>query len=96
MSKPLTPSELEAALAALGEWSLDQGKLHRRFEFDDFIAAFSFMSQVAILAERADHHPEWWNVYNKVDVWLTTHDSGGITEKDLALARAVDARDCLG
>lgn len=83
----LTPKELESLLAELDGWSLDEGKLHRRFVFDDFVAAFAFMAAAALLAERANHHPEWFNVYNRVDVWLTTHDAGGLTARDQALAR---------
>ena len=83
--------EIQAALDELGGWTEEAGKLHRRFEFADFSAAFGFMSRAALAAEKADHHPEWCNVYNRVDVWLTTHDAGGITERDLALARAMNA-----
>lgn len=82
----LTGPELEAAVARLPGWSLDQDKLHREFVFEDFNAAFGFMSRVALAAEAANHHPEWFNVYNRVRVHLTTHDSGGITKRDLALA----------
>ena len=78
--------ELEAALAALPGWEIDQGKLYREFVFDDFNAAFGFMSRVALAAEAADHHPEWFNVYNRVRVHLTTHDAGGVTRRDLELA----------
>jgi 4a-hydroxytetrahydrobiopterin dehydratase len=90
--QPLTGPALEAALAGLPQWSLEQGKLHRRFGFADFEAAFGFMTSVALVAARMDHHPEWRNVYSSVDVWLTTHDAGGVTEKDVALAEAMDAR----
>lgn len=67
-------------------WSLRDGKLYRRFDFPDFVAAFDFMSRVAPEAERMNHHPEWLNVYNRVEVWLVTHDAGGITELDFELA----------
>ena len=60
--------------------------LHKKFTFPDFNAAFAFMTRVALLAEKMDHHPEWFNVYNKVDVTLTTHDAGGVTPKDIAMA----------
>lgn len=62
----------------------------RHFEFEDFGAAFAFMSRVALLAEKMDHHPEWFNVYNKIDVTLSTHDAGGVTEKDVAMATAME------
>ncbi|MEQ8239088.1 MAG: 4a-hydroxytetrahydrobiopterin dehydratase [Cyclobacteriaceae bacterium] len=72
-------------------WKEDNNKLTREFEFNNFIAAFGFMSQVAILAEKANHHPEWSNVYNKVNITLTTHDAGNtITQKDRDLADAID------
>ena len=82
----LTDEQVQLALAELTGWSLDDDKLYREFRFDDFVAAFGFMTRVALLAERADHHPEWFNVYNRVRVWLTTHDAGGITERDTLLA----------
>lgn len=62
----------------------------RKFEFKDFNAAFAFMTRVAMLAEKMDHHPEWFNVYNKVDVTLSTHDAGGVTEKDISMAKAME------
>lgn len=72
-------------------WNEENNKLTRTFEFDDFVQAFGFMSQVAILAEKQEHHPEWSNVYNKVTINLTTHDAGSkITEKDRELAGAID------
>jgi 4a-hydroxytetrahydrobiopterin dehydratase len=79
--------------ADLHAWTLEPGGLAitRRFVFADFNAAFGFMSQIALHAERHDHHPEWSNVYNRVDVRLTTHDAGGLTERDFALARHCDA-----
>ena len=82
----LEKADLEAALATLSGWGLDQDKLYREFVFDDFNAAFGFMSRVALAAEAANHHPEWFNVYNRVRVHLTTHDAGGITKRDLELA----------
>jgi 4a-hydroxytetrahydrobiopterin dehydratase len=81
-----TTAEIEQALAELGSWTVANGKLHREYRFRDFVQAFGFMAQVALLAERADHHPEWFNVYNKIVVDLTTHQAGGITQKDLDLA----------
>ncbi len=72
-------------------WQENDNKLTREFQFDDFVQAFGFMSKVAIVAEKMDHHPNWSNVYNKVVVELTTHDAGNtITEKDRALADAID------
>ena len=82
----LSNDEVEARLEELASWSLDGGKLHRAFKFSNFVEAFGFMSQIAILAEKMDHHPEWANVYNRVDVHLTTHDAGGLTELDFELA----------
>ena len=74
----------------LTSWKLVDNKLVREFKFKDFIEAFGFMTQVALLAQQANHHPEWWNVYNKVKICLTTHDADGITQKDIDLALAVD------
>ena len=89
----LTDAEREAALASLPEWSLREDGLAiiRTLRFDDFAAAFAFMTRVAIQAEKADHHPEWFNVYNRVEITLTTHDAGGLSARDLALARFIDA-----
>jgi 4a-hydroxytetrahydrobiopterin dehydratase len=81
---------LEVALRALEDWTLRDGKLHRSFEFRDFVEAFGFMAEVALVAERSDHHPEWSNVYKRVTVDLTTHEADGITTRDLDLARAMD------
>lgn len=86
----LTDSEIEARLRALPAWQLRDGKLYRRLQFHDFVEAFGFMSRVALLAERADHHPEWFNVYRTVEIHLTTHDAGGISERDFDLAAAID------
>ena len=72
-------------------WQLVDGKLQRTFVFTDFVAAFGFMTRVALLAEKMDHHPEWFNVYNRVRVELTTHDVGGISTRDFELAAAMDA-----
>lgn len=93
MPKPcLSEDELKAALADLDDWSLEEGgkAITRRFKFADFPAAFGFMACCAPTAEKMDHHPEWSNVYNKVDVRLTTHDSGGVTELDIRLAQVMD------
>jgi 4a-hydroxytetrahydrobiopterin dehydratase len=89
----LSETEREAALAGLGGWSYDAGRngIARRFTFADFSTAFAFMARVALAAEKADHHPDWSNVWNRVDVLLSTHDAGGVTERDIALAKAIDA-----
>jgi len=84
-------SEIQQALADLPSWTVVDGKLHREYRFRDFVQAFGFMAQVALLAERAAHHPEWFNVYNRVVVDLTTHEAGGITTKDYDLAREIEA-----
>ncbi len=88
--KKATQAEIQEAMAALGPWTVENGKLHREYRFRDFVQAFGFMAQVALLAERAAHHPEWFNVYNKVVVDLTTHEAQGITQKDLDLAREME------
>jgi 4a-hydroxytetrahydrobiopterin dehydratase len=85
-----TEPEMQKAIAELGSWTVEKGKLHREYRFRDFVRAFGFMTQVALLAERAAHHPEWFNVYNKVVVDLTTHETQGITQKDLDLAREME------
>lgn len=82
----LTRSLVEKALKELPGWGLDQDKLYREFVFRDFNEAFGFMSRSALAAEAANHHPEWFNVYNRVRVHLTSHDAGGITQRDLDLA----------
>jgi 4a-hydroxytetrahydrobiopterin dehydratase len=89
----LTPQQTRERLTALPDWNFDEarGAIRRRFVFADFAQAFAFMTQVALAAEKRDHHPEWSNVYNRVDVVLTTHDAGGLTEKDIDLARVCDA-----
>lgn len=89
--KKLTDEELQKQLATLTDWSLRDGKLYRAIRFVNFSATFSFMTQVALIAEKADHHPEWFNVYNRLEIWLTTHDADGISERDIALATAIDA-----
>ena len=87
---PMTDEQVSEQLAKLPDWELRGGKLFRSFRFPDFLAAFEFMSQVAPEAEAMNHHPEWTNVYSRVDVSLVTHDAGGITELDFALAGAMD------
>jgi 4a-hydroxytetrahydrobiopterin dehydratase len=89
---PLPATELHAALAELPNWQIQHDKLHAEFKFSDFVAAFTFMTQVAFAAEAAQHHPEWRNVYNRVTIDLVTHDAGNaISHKDLALARQIDS-----
>lgn len=93
MPKPcLTTDELTHALEELEDWTVEEGgkAIERSFKFGSFVEAFSFMTTSALTAEKMDHHPEWSNVYNRVHVRLTTHDSGGVTELDIALARAMD------
>ncbi|MCK9541708.1 MAG: 4a-hydroxytetrahydrobiopterin dehydratase [Novosphingobium sp.] len=89
----LTDEERDAALAGLPGWVLraDGLAIERALRFADFSQAFAFMTRVALLAEKADHHPEWSNVYNRVHITLTTHDAGGLSQRDVAMARAVDA-----
>jgi 4a-hydroxytetrahydrobiopterin dehydratase len=93
MIEQLDEEERAAALDQLGEWDYDDARdaITRTFMFADFVEAFGFMTRVALLAEKADHHPEWSNVYNRVDVLLTTHDAGGLSARDVALAKAIDA-----
>jgi len=88
----LTIDELRAALKRLPDWELVQGReaIARKFQFVDFDAAFAFMTRCALLVAKMDHHPEWSNVYNKVAVTLATHDAGGVTQKDIDLATAMD------
>jgi 4a-hydroxytetrahydrobiopterin dehydratase len=86
----LDDAEVERRLRALPQWALHDGKLHREFRFADFVTAFGFMSSCALAAEAANHHPEWFNVYHTVRVDLVTHDAGGITEKDFALAARME------
>lgn len=80
------------ALNDLPHWEYDREArgIRRTISFADFAEAFAFMARVAILAEKADHHPEWFNVYNRVEILLTTHDAGGLSERDVALAQAID------
>lgn len=87
---PLSTDAVNAALSELPGWSVEGGKLHRQFQFKSFVEAFGFMSSVALVAESMGHHPEWFNVYNRVTVDLTTHDAGGISDKDVALARKMN------
>ena len=85
-AEKLDAAAIAAALEELEGWSIDGGKLYREFRFANFSEAFGFMTRAALAAETANHHPEWFNVYNRVRVHLTTHDAGGITRKDVDLA----------
>jgi 4a-hydroxytetrahydrobiopterin dehydratase len=91
--EPLNDEDRAAALDTLDEWDYDESRdaITRRFTFADFSEAFAFMTRVALLAEKADHHPEWSNVWNRVDIALTTHDAGGLSHKDIAMAEAIEA-----
>lgn len=94
MTPILNQSEIESALNRLNQnanqmWAVRDGQLHCEFRFADFISAFGFMSKVAMLAEKANHHPDWSNVYNRVIINLVTHEAGGITAKDIELAAAI-------
>jgi 4a-hydroxytetrahydrobiopterin dehydratase len=89
----MTKIEAGAAIKALNGWQVAEGErdaIRKAYRFADFKAAFAFMSAAALKAEQMDHHPEWFNVYNRVDVVLTTHDAGGVTQKDLELAGFMD------
>jgi 4a-hydroxytetrahydrobiopterin dehydratase len=88
----LTEDEREWALSGLPEWSLRDDKLaiERKFKFRDFSEAFAFMARVALIAEKRDHHPEWSNVYNWVEITLTTHDASGLSQRDIDMAAAID------
>ena len=90
--EPLNDEDRAAALDTLDEWDYDESRdaITRRFTFADFSEAFAFMTRVALLAEKADHHPEWSNVWNRVDIALTTHDAGGLSHKDVAMAEAIE------
>ena len=90
---PLSEDARDAALAVLPHWTLrgDGLAICRTFTFADFSEAFGFMTRVALHAEKADHHPEWFNVWNRVEVTLTTHDAGGLSTRDVEMARAMDA-----
>jgi len=92
MGTRLTDDERAEALRRLADWSQVEGRdaITRSIRFEDFNQAFGFMSRVALMAEKLDHHPEWFNVYNRVEITLSTHDAGGLTELDVRLARFID------
>ena len=93
MIAKLTDAERQAALAELGHWKRAENRdaIERSFKFKNFNEAWGFMNRVALAAEKADHHPEWSNVYNKVEITLSTHDAGGLSAKDVALAKFIDS-----
>ena len=92
MIAKLGADERKAALAELGNWKLAGGRdaITRSFKFKSFNEAWGFMNRVALLAEQQDHHPEWFNVYNRVDILLSTHDCDGLSQRDVTLAKAID------
>ena len=87
----LTDDQLKTELKSLNGWTIQNGKLHKEITFGDFVQAFSFMTKVALHAEKMNHHPEWFNVYNRVTIDLMTHDAGGITSNDVELARFIES-----
>lgn len=93
MVDQLSEAERADALDGLPDWDHDEARdaIVRSFTFKDFSEAFAFMTRVALLAEQADHHPEWSNVYNRVEILLTTHDAGGLSERDIEMAEAIEA-----
>ena len=92
MIAKLTDAERQAALAELGHWKRAENRdaIERSFKFKNFNEAWGFMNRVALLAEKDDHHPEWFNVYNRVDILLSTHDCDGLSARDVKLAKAID------
>ncbi len=92
MVAKLTPEDRKSALAALPGWQAVEGRdaIRRKIKFADFNAAWGFMTRVALLADKQDHHPEWQNVYNRVEILLTTHDCDGLSQRDVKLAQAID------
>ncbi len=93
MIEALSEAERADALDGLPEWDYDEARdaITRSLAFADFVEAFGFMTQVALMAEKANHHPEWRNVYNRVEILLTTHDAGGLSGRDIEMAEAIDA-----
>ncbi len=89
--KKLSDAEIQEKLEDLNGWSVDNGKLHKEFRFDNFVSAFGFMTQLALIAESMNHHPEWFNVYNRVTIDMSTHDADGITELDFKFASHADS-----
>ena len=93
MIQKLSIQEIQKALPTINKWSLDpeEKSITRTFEFENFVEAWGFMTKVAMLAEKHDHHPEWFNVYNQVRITLTTHDAGGVSKRDVELAEEINA-----
>lgn len=93
MAGPISGAERAQAMLGLAGWTeaADRDAIRKTFKFRDFVEAYAFMTRVALIAERMNHHPEWLNVYNRVEVTLTTHDAGGVTDRDIRLAHAMDA-----
>ena len=89
--KTYTESEALKVLDSMEDWEFIEGGIEKSFEFEDFVSAFSFMTIVALYAEKANHHPDWSNVYNQVNIRLSTHDAGGVTDYDFDLAKQIDA-----
>jgi len=92
MPQPLQGAGRDAALAKLPDWQPVDGRdaIQRELHFADFVEAFAFITEIALQAEKMDHHPEWFNVYNRVEIVLSSHDAGGITDRDIMLAQAID------
>ena len=88
--RKLSQTEIEQEVGKLNNWKVVKGKINKTFEFDDFVQAFGFMTKVAMNAEKMNHHPEWFNVYNRVRIDLVTHDVNGISNYDIELARIID------
>lgn len=89
--RKLSGSEIESAISSLEAWAVKDSKLHRSFKFGNFVEAFTFMTEVALHAEKMDHHPEWFNVYNTVKIDLMTHDVNGISDYDIKLANLINS-----
>ena len=89
--KKLSDAEIQKNLEKLNGWTIEDGKLHKEFKFDNFVTAFGFMTQLALIAESMNHHPEWFNVYNRVTIDMMTHDADGITELDVKFAEHANA-----
>ena len=88
--RKLSGTEIESAISSLGAWAVKDSKLHRSFKFGNFVEAFTFMTEIALHAEKMDHHPEWFNVYNLVKIDLKTHDVDGISDHDIKLAHLMN------
>ena len=90
-AKKLSDAEIQENLGQLNGWTVENGKLHKEYQFDTFVTAFGFMAQLALVAESMNHHPEWFNVYNRVTIDLMTHDASGISELDFQWAKRADS-----